>query len=241
MNKNLLKLCVLPLILAITVGSIYFLPEKGNSAECSISMELPLGLNPRGWSGERRQETERERTLLAADTKFAKADYKKELSLDEAMNNVSPTLCHVSIVRSGVDLNNSIHRPERCLPAQGHYDLKSSIVSVPIDGHGSIRMTKLDTKQNVTQSNSSTPIILNSMHYYVFIGHKQITHNHIERTFLDMQDRVLFGRDQHWAYFQISTAYGEEIGISKETAKANTELLINQLLTELIQWNELSE
>lgn len=241
MNKRLLKLSILPLILALTVGSIYLLPEKGNSAECSISMELPLGLNPRGWAGERRQESEKERTLLAVDTKFAKADYKKELSLDEAMENAPPTLCHVSIVRSGVDLNNSIHRPERCLPAQGHFDLKSSVVTVPIDGHGSIQMTKLDTKQNVTSPNSSTPIILNSMHYYVFIGHKQITHNHIERTLLDMQDRVLFGRDQHWAYFQISTAYGEEIGISKETAKADTELLINQLLNELIRWNELDK
>ena len=35
-----------------------------------------------------------------------------------------------SIVLSGQDLNSSIHRPERCLPAQGFKDIRSSIIEV---------------------------------------------------------------------------------------------------------------
>ena len=35
-----------------------------------------------------------------------------------------PIAVQASIVLSGHDLNDSIHRPERCLPAQGFKELK---------------------------------------------------------------------------------------------------------------------
>jgi hypothetical protein len=38
----------------------------------------------------------------------------------------------VSIVLSGHDLDNSIHRPERCLPAQGWTIVDSTSLSLPV-------------------------------------------------------------------------------------------------------------
>ena len=210
MNIKTLKIFALPLLLAVTLGGIYLMPRKGEVQDSSISMALPTGMNPDGWHGTRRQESEQERGIL----------------------------CRVSIVKSGHDLNNSIHRPERCLPAQGHFNLTGTKVEVPVEGHGIIRMTKLKSQQNITPDQPQ-PIILDSMHYYVFIGHRHMTEDHLARTLTDMKDRVLYGVDQRWCYFQISTAYGDKIKVPEEEARKQTERLISQLLSQLVKWDEL--
>lgn len=238
MNIRTLKIILLPFLLAVMLGGIYLMPRKGEVLDSSISMELPTGMRPDGWHGIRRQESEEERNILAADTEFSKADYVQDTPIDLEDSDTEPALCRVSIVKSGHDLNNSIHRPERCLPAQGHFNLTGSTVQIPIEGHGLITMTKLKSQQNVAPDQKK-PVILDSMHYYVFIGHGYMTEDHLKRTLKDMQDRVLYGVDQRWCYFQISTAYGELVKLPEEEARKQTERLISQLLFRLVKWNEL--
>lgn len=238
MKIKTLKILLLPFLLAVMLGGIYLMPRKGMVQDSSISMDLPTGMNPDGWHGTRRQESEQERSILAADTEFSKADYVQEIPISLDAPETAPVLCRVSIVKSGHDLNNSIHRPERCLPAQGHFNLTGTKVEVPVEGHGTIRMTKLKSQQNITPDQPQ-PVILDSMHYYVFIGHHHMTEDHLARTMTDMKDRMLYGVDQRWCYFQISTAYGDIIKVPEEEARKQTERLISQLLSQLVKWNEL--
>ena len=239
MNIQTLKLLLLPLLLTTAFGGICLMPRKGAVQDSSISMDLPTGMKPNGWHGTRRQESEQERSILAPDTEFSKADYVQEIPISLDDSETAPVLCHVSIVKSGHDLNNSIHRPERCLPAQGHFNLTGTTVDVPVEGRGSIRMTKLKSQQNIAPDQPQ-PVILNSMHYYVFIGHRHMTEDHLVRTLTDMKDRVLYGMDQRWCYFQISTAYGDNIKVPEEKAQQQTERLISQLLSQLVKWDELA-
>ncbi len=240
MNSHTLKIMVLPFLTALTLAIIYLAPRTGTVAQPSISMNLPVGHQLSGWYGAVRQESEKERLLLAEDTEFSKADYTQTAVVvpDPGQKNLVTT--HVSLVKSGSDLNNSIHRPERCLPSQGHFNLTSEIVELDIPGHDSIQLTKLKSQQNVTP-NEQKSTILDNMHYYVFIGHKHITKSHLTRTLLDMKDRILFGIDQRWVYFQISTPYGDLVGVPEETAKKHTEQLIRELLARLIKWDELAD
>ena len=80
-----------------------------------------------------------------------------------------------------------------------------------------IAMTKLKSQQNMTPGQAK-PTILDSMHYYVFIGHGHMTEDHLKRTMTDMKDRVLYGMDQRWSYFQVSTAYGDLVNLPEEDA-----------------------
>lgn len=238
MKSRTLQIMVLPLLLAAMVAGIYSIPRHGEAFDSSISMELPIGLSPDGWHGVRRQESEEERSILAEDTEFSKADYTQQLPIRVGAPQNAPALCRVSIVKSGHDLNNSIHRPERCLPAQGHFNLTATKVRIPVENHGIIAMTKLKSQQNLTPGEAK-PTILDSIHYYVFFGHGHMTEDHLRRTLTDMKDRILYGMDQRWSYFQISTAYGDLVNLPEEEARKQTERLISQLLSRLVKWNEL--
>ena len=165
MNIKTLKILIIPFLLAVMLGGTYLMPRRGEVQDSSISMDLPTGMNPYGWHGTRRQESEQERGILAPATEFSKADYVQELPISLDATETVPVLCRVSIVKSGHDLNNSIHRPERCLPAQGHFNLTGTTVDVPVEGRGTIRMTKLKSQQNIAPDHPQ-PVILDSMYYY---------------------------------------------------------------------------
>lgn len=58
MKYQTLNILLLPFLLAAMLAGIYLMPRKGEVFDSSISMELPTGLNPDGWHGTRRQESE---------------------------------------------------------------------------------------------------------------------------------------------------------------------------------------
>lgn len=64
MKYQTLNILLLPFLLAAMLAGIYLMPRKGEVFDSSISMELPTGLNPDGWHGTRRQESEEERVSL---------------------------------------------------------------------------------------------------------------------------------------------------------------------------------
>src|ERR1700726_1533427 len=89
------------------------------------------------WIGHDMPVTPREREVLAKDTQFARKLY----------DNLAGEEVYVSIVLSGEDMTNSIHRPERCLPAQGWNLESSDRHNVQIARGKSLEVTRLRTQR----------------------------------------------------------------------------------------------
>lgn len=221
-------------VLAVIFSLVYLLPQHASLLESSISPDLPTGYALRGWYGVKTQESEQERSTLAADTKFSKANYRE---VDAAWGSRLPEI-NVSIVYSGSDMNNSIHRPERCLPAQGHQDLRASECTVKLTNGREIKFTRLTSfipRKDVPGG------VLRFTHYYTFVGHGTMCHSHLQRTARDMYDRVAKGTVERWAYIQVGTYWSESMGISEAETEARILKLLAELLPGQINWAEIGE
>lgn len=217
-----------PLILAGILSIIFFLPKHDKLVEASISSEMPVQYALPGWLGTKLQESDLERQSLAADTRFSKASYTK---LRETLTEPRGPQIVASIVFSGNDMNASIHRPERCLPSQGHVDLQGSKADIRLKDGRTLTFTRLTSR---TPSSVAGKPALQHINYYVFVGHGSIISSHLGRTLQDMSDRVLHGYVQRWAYYQIGTYWGGESGISEDLADTQLRALISQLTPELL-------
>ena len=113
----------------------------------------------------------------------------------------SREMMQASIVLSGKDLNNSVHRPERCLPAQGLNLISSSKLPVKLKDGRIITLTRLKCEGN--DNTGKNPYT--HLNYYWFVGHDSIKHTHYGRTLQDMRDRLVKGYDQRWAYITVSS------------------------------------
>jgi hypothetical protein len=194
------RLIFLQVILAGGLSLIFLLPKAPPLQNSAISLDLPNVLIMSGWgAGKSISPSGKELDILAKDTEFSRRNYYRSTNLEGQPG--AQEVIQASIVLSGKDPNNSLHRPERCLPAQGLNLLASSELPVVLKGGQQIKLTKL--KCSATDpSNKSTYTHLN---YYLFVGHDSIQHTHYGRTGKDMRDRLMEGYDQRWAYLTISS------------------------------------
>ena len=220
-------------ILGVILSLTFFIPEKSELQFSSMSMELPLRFDLSGWYGIRKQESPEERLTLAPDTLFSKADYR--LLYSNEWNKETPDV-HVSLVFSGNDMNQSIHRPELCLPGQGHLRLQATDTNLTLNNGKEVKFTRLTSFRR----NESLPDKkLHYIHYYTFVGKGNIRHSHMQRTICDILDRTLKGKVQRWAYCQIGTYWSPQLGTTQEDADRLIQKLICQLLPEIINWEEI--
>jgi EpsI family protein len=215
------RLLLAQALLIVGLGSVFLLPKVANSTPQGIELSLPSYVGK--WFGESQKVSEQELLILAKDTAFARKLYTDGLG-DQI---------YVSIVLSGQDLDNSIHRPERCLPAQGWSVADSRIVSIPLheDSTETLRATRLHNTREVPTLNGGKARIYN-LNYYWFVGWKDITPSHFERTYLDIRDRVLYGYNQRWAYITVAsniTANTSKFGRSEQETDAMLRDFIQQL------------
>lgn len=237
-----------PLLLALLLSLIYLVPNNPLLQESAISADLPCGPTLSGWFGERVQESKEEREALAADTRFSKAIYRRcksrydtdAIFLSPQSNYAGEHLLYgptisVSIVYSGSDMNSSIHRPERCLPSQGHQELVGEDKALKLKNGENINFRRL---RSYTLPGTKRSKRTEHIHYYVFVGHNSIQHTHLGRTFRDMWDRVVHGRVQRWAYFQIGAEWGGDTGITEEEAEQALQEIIAELSATQINWNQ---
>ena len=104
-----------------------------------------------------------------------------------------------SIVLSGHDLNDSIHRPERCLPAQGFKELRLEPRVVPTRSRRRARSpasaatpkSRTLRPANFVLDPNGRPVRLQHVFYYWFVGSHCLTSDHYQRTLTDMRDRLL--------------------------------------------------
>lgn len=232
----------LPLVLAGGLSSIFFLPDAGDVAQSAIRMDLPDDLN--SWQFRKIPPTKEELETLSKDTEFAKAiclsprpgEYTNE-------GNAIPDRADLSVVLSGHDLNNSIHRPERCMPAQGHNILSSSDIPLKLDNGRSLIVRRLRSIQTVTDPKDRNQALqFDSITYYFFVGHNQIEHDHLQRTLTDMKDRLVHGMDQRWAYVSTTMWFGkipwiDEV-VSESEADSKLLSMLRAFAEKQIAWDQ---
>lgn len=233
----------LPLLMGSALGAVYVLPKAGKTAESAVKMELPGSTG--GWSFEKIPPSQDEINTLKEDTEFAKAICLKARPGEVNLQGyLVPDRVDLSVVLSGHDLNNSIHRPERCMPAQGHSITATSDVTLRMENGREFNAKRLRSVQSLKDPKTGKVVAkYNCVTYYFFVGHDRITNDHLERTLIDMKDRLVRGMDQRWAYVSASMWYGRIPWISdKEVTEAEADEKLRKFLAgfseKQIDWDQ---
>ncbi|MEP6686449.1 MAG: exosortase C-terminal domain/associated protein EpsI [Verrucomicrobiota bacterium] len=211
------------LMLLIGFSTVLLLPRTSQSSPAGIALTLPNYIGD--WIGEEGAITDREREVLAKDTQFARKNY----------TNVSGDRISVSIVLSGDDMTNSIHRPERCLPAQGWSVQASEKRVLPLANGKMLGVTRLRDVRPIELRDKSRATLRN-VNYYWFVGYSDMTASHLTRTGLDLRDRLLHGYNQRWAYVTVAANVSEHLWRperSEDETSAMLEAFIQKLVLDL--------
>lgn len=233
----------LPILLGGALGMVHLLPQVGAVAGSAVKMQLPA--SSAGWSFKPLAASPEELGTLSADTEFAKAVCLRprpgEINPD---GSLIPDRLDLSVVLSGHDLNNSIHRPERCMPAQGHDITASDTLTVPLANGRKFNAKRLHSVQTIkTGPSPKEAVQFKCITYYFFVGHDRITNDHLERTWFDMQDRLVRGMDQRWAYVSASMWYGKLPWIHQEIpeseANAKLQKFVSEFAANQIDWSQI--
>jgi EpsI family protein len=204
------RLATLQLALLGGFGSVFLLPKDVRVQPAAVDLSLPQYVGD--WKGDDQPITQGERDSLGQDTQFARKVY--ELGDDKIF---------VSVVLSGPDMNTSIHRPERCLPAQGWTIVQTSTAPISTS-NGTLAVTRLRNVRSVPTS-TGQPANIRSLDYYWFVGHSDVTPSHFERTWIDIRDRVLHGRNQQWAYITVMAAVSKDFRVFGRDEQQTDDLL----------------
>lgn len=229
--KNILRRFAPPVLLGLILGLIPLIPHQTKLLPSAANPDLPIEYDLPGWHGVKTQESEKERIMLADDTKFSKAIYHhiNPFTYEKEEPPVS-----VSFVYSGSDLNNSIHRPERCLPAQGHLSIEGRDEKLTLADGRKITLRRLSS---YTLIDNKAGHNIKHIHYYFFVGSDTICCSHLVRTWRDIWDRMATGQVQRWAYIQVGTHWGEEVGITEQQAESHLRALIRDLAPRQVDWS----
>ena len=174
----------------LVMGTVFILPTRLNFQPVGIKLELPETVGE--WHGTDMKITDLEIATLGKETGFARKLYTNGRG-DELT---------ATIVLAGHDMNTSIHRPERCLIAQGWSLADSPKMKIEIPERGLLETTKLKVLK-VVKTDSGQQIHIENLNYYWFVGCTDNTASHFERTKIDITDRLLRGYNQRWAYFTV--------------------------------------
>jgi EpsI family protein len=212
----------LALLLALLLGGLstaMLVPKELSSQPLGIELRLPESSGE--WFGKPAQISEREISVLGPDTDFFRENYTNGRG-DEVQ---------VTIVLSGQDMNTSIHRPERCLPAQGWTIADKQALRIAVPGRGEVPVTRLQNLRNLTSDNRS--LTLHQLSYYWFAGSSSVTGSHFDRTLIDIRDRILHGTNQRWAYITVSAVVTGNLQKFGRT-EAETSRLLEDFIKRLV-------
>lgn len=217
------RLLLLLAILLLGMSAVFLLPASPQRPEPGVIMALPEFIGD--WYGQDAAVSEKEYYALGNETRFARKLY----------TNARGDSVYVSIVLGGHDMSTSIHRPERCLPAQGYTVTASQPLKVD-----SLTVTRLHNLRPL-YTDAGKPIIgrngqsLNefSLLYYWFVGCSDTTNNHNTRYYMDSRDRLLKGYNQPWAYVTVMSRISEGLQTFGRT-EAQTDAIIQTFIQKLV-------
>jgi EpsI family protein len=215
------RLVFLQLLLFAGLGSAFLVPTQSKTQPMGVIMDLPESLGQ--WSGVSQKVTEAELNGLAPDTSFARRLYSNAFG-DEIV---------VSIVLAGDDPDNSMHRPERCLPAQGWtvVDSRTVTIKTPALPSGQLKATRLHNQRKFEDEKGNSHTLYN-LNYYWFVGYTAVTPSHIDRALMDIRDRVTKGYNQRWAYVTVASNITEGL-VKFGRSEGATDQMIQSLIQEL--------
>ena len=224
----------LVILLAVLLGGlnmIFLLPAQSNFQQpVGIELALPQRLDG-NWYGRDEKVSGGERDNLGAETEFARKSYR----------NARGDTIQASIVLAGSDMNTSIHRPERCLPAQGWTIANSGKVTLQIPGRGQLVTTRLSNMRFVPDAKTGkpmlrpdgTPITVRNLDYYWFVGYDVITESHLIRNLIDISDRLRHGYNQRWAFMAVAANITDNLredGLNEE----ETDVILRDFIQKLV-------
>lgn len=134
---------------------------------------------------------------LPKDTGFVKSRY----------THPDERVLSVAIVLTGRE-RESIHRPERCLTAQGFSMESRRVVDVPIPGREPLKVMVISTAR--AWDTPSGPTVYRGYYAYWFVGQRRETPYHLTRMFWLAWDRVMHSVAHKWAYISVSGPRDEE-------------------------------
>lgn len=213
------RLAVL-LALLLAMSTVFFLPKQFQEQPVGVKLELPATLGE--WHGADGQITDREIGILGKETEFARKSYTNGRG-DELL---------ATIVLAGHDMDTSIHRPERCLTAQGWSLAESPVVKIAVPGRGVLETTRLKVVK-IVQTDAGKPFPYTNLNYYWFTGCTDTTASHLTRTRTDITDRLLHGYNQRWAYFTVAATITKDIKRNGRT-EAETDALIQDFIARVV-------
>ena len=220
------RLFVLWAILLLGFGVIFVLPKPPAPPPPGVVMALPDFIGD--WYGQEALVTEKERLVLGSETRFARKLY----------TNARGDAIYVSIVLAGEDMSTSIHRPERCLPAQG-YTIVDKRTSKTALAAGSLTMTRLHNSRPLFDANGRPYLLPDgrqanefSLLYYWFVGSTETTDDHTARYLIDARDRLLKGCNQSWAYVTVLSRITEKLDRFGHN-EAETDAMLHDFVLQL--------
>ena len=231
MSSTHKRIYILSAILAVGYSMIWLLPKSERMKGSRLVRDLPMEFST--MRGKRVSITGIELDILAKDTEFARAQY---INLAVPL---APAV-EVSVVFSGKDLNNSIHRPERCLRSQGwNLLVEKKVLLENVLGSGVDIPFRTIVHSKLVTLKDGREINVQRLQYYTFFGHETITESHYTRTFIDMKDRLFKGYDQQWAYatfsMPVTQVYADQglIDSSQALNLEQTEQILEDFIREL--------
>lgn len=132
-----------------------------------------------------------EKEALPPDTEFVKSAYTNDVG----------TRLFTSIVLSGT-ARDSIHRPQRCLTAQGNAIDGEYTLKIPLEGRDSLNVRVIKASRMFHTKEGLVPYY--SYYAYWFVGQDRETPSHYSRMFWIAWDRVVRSKANRWAYIAIS-------------------------------------
>ncbi|WP_035611058.1 exosortase-associated EpsI family protein [Haloferula sp. BvORR071] len=260
---------LLAAILGVGLSSIFMLPPF-KVVESAMSLEIPKEIGD--WTTTPVLPTDKEINSLASDTRFSKASCKivRPGTWNSLYMRGIEDQAELSIVLSGQDLANSIHRPERCMGAQGHeiyLSEQSRIDCQTANGHeivdagkagialpkaGTLPTRKLISKRKewiATSETEKTEVEFNYLTYYFFVGNEMITESHKARTLVDMRDRLAKGQAQKWAYILVTMRFRAGTEDPRfnwgslpdlKTADSEVRSLLGEIAENNINWKQIT-
>lgn len=217
MNTITKRLLVLQGVLLAGLGSFMVLPRYHGAQPVGIALSLPEAVG--AWSGEDAPVTDQEKLVLGHDTEFARKLYKTPRG----------AMLFVSIVLSGQDVNTSLHRPQRCLPAQGWTPIDNTTVVIPCDNGTSIEATRL-LNQGISAA-AGKPTY--SVYYYWFVGCNRVVATPEQRAVIDWRDRIFHGYNQRWAYITIAAKIQNNNPETQAAADADVKNFVAELFPKI--------
>jgi hypothetical protein len=209
------------LALGLAIGLFYWAkPKTTLPPQSGVVMHLPGYIDlGSGFVGENAEVTPAERYILPKDTEFARKNY---------FDSPGPSQIFLSIVLSGA-LQQSIHRPELCLVAQGWSIINGQNIPIRLKSGHELTVRNLTIQRVV--SIAGKPATITAYNMYWFVGENVTTPSHVTRVFLTSWDRIVHNRAHRWAYVTVSSPITKDYRPDGLDAAQTMQLLLEFIRT----------